>query len=470
VKDKFNNALIHGNFEVLHTGHIRLFVYAKEISSELIVALCIAGLDELEIERRLTSLRTITLIDKILTFTDLAEMIVENRPDAIIKGREFADLENIEEVIASEYGGRVIFSSGGEDTLQTTALPKLLSHTSIITDSTISFLERNDITLSKLHETISSFRDFKILVVGDVILDEFIECVPTGLSQESSSLVARPLWSKYYIGGAGIIASHCSSLGAKAALLTILGDDKEADEIRKFCTKFGVFLHEISDSKHPTVLKQRFRNQQQTLFRLNRFRQDGIAKQIRKEFEVEFKRIINDFDAVIFADFSYGVFDTEDVNILVKIARAKGVFVSADSQTSSQIGNLSRFAGANLICPTEREARIEIRDQDGLIVLSNKLLSLMGSDFIFLKLGPDGVLINGKNLKTDHIPALNESPVDVSGAGDSLLAASTLAFAAKVEPSTAAFIGSLAAAIQVSRPGNVPILNQEMIDLIDTLD
>jgi sugar/nucleoside kinase (ribokinase family) len=93
----------------------------------------------------------------------------------------------------------------------------------------------------------------------------------------------------------------------------------------------------------------------------------------------------------------------------------------------------------------------------------------MNSEFIFLKLGADGVILNGKNLKTDHIPALNENPIDVSGAGDSLLAASTLAFAAQEIASTAAFIGSLAAAVQVSRPGNVPVSNREILDLIDGL-
>jgi cytidyltransferase-like protein len=321
VKDKFENALVHGNFEILHTGHIRLFVYAKELAPELIVALCTAGLDDAEIERRLLNLRSVPLIDKLITFTNLEEMIVANRPDAIIKGREFAELENIEEEIASAYGGRVIFSSGGEDTLQTSALPDLLSRTNVLAGSTINYLNRHNISVGRLRETIVKFQDLRILVVGDVILDEYIECVPTGLSLESSALVARPLWSKYYLGGAGIIAAHCSSLGAQAKLLTILGEDKEAHVIRNFCREFQVSVLEIHDLNHPTVLKQRFRSRQQTLFRLNRFRQEGLSKEIRKLFKDKFKSVICNFDAVIFADFSYGVFDTEDVSELVKFAR-----------------------------------------------------------------------------------------------------------------------------------------------------
>jgi rfaE bifunctional protein kinase chain/domain len=470
MNNKNDSALIHGNFEILHTGHVRLFVYAKEIASELIVALCISGLDDLEIERRISSLRSIPLIDKLITFKDLTDMIKVNKPDVIVKGKEFAGIENIEERITSEYGGKVIFSSGGDDMLQATALPNLKSNSNVLIGSTKSFLHRNKISAIKLRETVAKFQELKILVVGDVIVDEYVECTPTGLSQESPTLVARPLWSKSYLGGAGIIAAHCASLGAKSSLLTILGDDKEAKIIRESCIDYKVDLIEIHDLNHPTVLKQRFRNQHQTLFRLNRFRQDGISKQIRRELMEKFEDAISNFDAVIFADFSYGVFDMEDAKKFVQLARDEGVFTSADSQTSSQIGNLGRFAGANLICPTEREARLEIRDQDGLIVLSQKLMYQMKSEYIFLKLGPDGVLINGRNLKTDHVPALNENPIDVSGAGDSLLAASTLAFAAKEEASSAAFLGSLAAAIQVSRQGNVPLTTQELFDLIEGLD
>jgi len=470
VKHRSRKALIHGNFEILHTGHVRLFFYAKEVASELVVALCIQGLDDVEIERRLSSLRAIPVIDDLITFNNIDEMITETKPNVIIKGREFASIENIEEKLISKHGGTVIFSSGGDDLLQTNVLPTLLSHSGKLTNPILNYLNRNKIDLDQLKETINRFPKTKILVVGDVILDEFIECAPTGVSQESSTLVARPLWSKQFLGGAGIVAAHCSSLGAEASLLTILGSDKESESIREFCREFKVKLHEIHDFNHPTVLKQRFKTRQQTLFRLNRFSQEGISKSIRSALYDEFRGIVGKFDAVIFADFSYGLFDTEDVQDLVKYAKGEGVFISADSQSSSQIGNLARFIGANLICPTEREARMEIRDKDGLIVLSQKLMARMDSEFIFLKLGSDGLLINGTGIKTDHIAALNENPLDVSGAGDSLLAISTLAFAAKDKPSVAALLGSLAAAIQVSRSGNIPITNYELIDLINKLD
>lgn len=467
---KLNKVLVHGNFEILHTGHIRLFLYAKEISEKLIVGLCTSGLESEEIRRRLDTLESNPIIDEVVCYFQIEELIGKIRPNAVIKGREFIGVENPEELLLASYGGQLIFSSGDSSVLQSDVSPSLFSKTLITKESTENFLRRNQISLDMLAHTLNTFETKRILVVGDVILDEYVDCVPVGLSQESSTLVAQPLSSKRYLGGAGIIAAHCSSLGAQTTLLTVLGTDSESEIVRTFCNDYKTTLREVRDSNSPTILKQRFVHGKQMLFRLNRFQAQGFSRNIRDELKSQFYNLVEGFDAVIFADFSYGVLNLEDIGDMVIRAKSLGVFVAADSQSSSQIGNLLKFKGANLICPTEHEARIEIRSQDGLIVLSHKLLKLVQSDCIFLKLGADGVIVSGLKFKTDHISAMNENPVDVAGAGDSLIAASTLAFSTGASPYVAAFIGSLAAAIQVSRPGNQPISRSSIATLLDQLN
>jgi sugar/nucleoside kinase (ribokinase family) len=145
-------------------------------------------------------------------------------------------------------------------------------------------------------------------------------------------------------------------------------------------------------------------------------------------------------------------------------------FVAADSQSSSQIGNLGKFEGADLICATEREARLELRnDVDGLAYIANSLRRKLKAVNLFLKLGGDGVLIDGyvkelnREIQTDRLPALNRNPVDVSGAGDSMLALSTLSFASGADIYQSALVSSLGAAIQISRQGNIPISLAEII-------
>ena len=138
----------------------------------------------------------------------------------------------------------------------------------------------------------------------------------------------------------------------------------------------------------------------------------------------------------------------------------------ADSQSSSQTGDISKFKNMTLATPTEREIRLAVNDfESGLVVLAEKLRKESNIKNLFVTLGSEGVLIHAdKNPTrkedcwlTDQIPALNMSPKDVAGAGDSLLIASSMAIALGASVIEGAYIGSLAAALQVGRVGNIPL-------------
>jgi sugar/nucleoside kinase (ribokinase family) len=156
------------------------------------------------------------------------------------------------------------------------------------------------------------------------------------------------------------------------------------------------------------------------------------------------------------------------------VARENGILISADSQTSSQIGNLSQFSGVDLITPTEVEARMELKDQSsGLAIIVEKLRLHMNVASILLKLGSDGVLVHGTDaqgrmMATDAIPSLNPNPVDTSGAGDSMLAAASLALAIERNLSKAGLLGSVTAAVQISRTGNIPIEQANLAYMISS--
>jgi len=147
--------------------------------------------------------------------------------------------------------------------------------------------------------------------------------------------------------------------------------------------------------------------------------------------------------------------------------------MSADSQSSSQIGDVARFRNMDLITPTEREARLSLKNQeDGLVVLAEKLRASAEAKHIMLKLGEDGLLVqtssqNGDGIYTDQVQALNSTPKDVAGAGDSLLITSAMAMAAGANIWEMGLIGSIAAAIQVGRIGNVPLSADEVIRAIE---
>jgi len=145
--------------------------------------------------------------------------------------------------------------------------------------------------------------------------------------------------------------------------------------------------------------------------------------------------------------------------------------MAADSQVSSQTGDVSRFKGMTLLTPTEREARVALNDFiSGLAVISERLIERSRTRNLVITLGTEGALINtlteGQH-QSDRLPAFNPSPKDVSGAGDSFFMASSMALRAGTDVWQASYLGSLAAALQVSRVGNLPLTTAELVTEID---
>jgi rfaE bifunctional protein kinase chain/domain len=335
------------------------------------------------------------------------------------------------------------------------------------------FMQRHKITNSRLLEILKSFKGVNVCVIGDLIVDEFINCHPLGMSQEEPTIVATPIDKKRYLGGAGIVAAHCASLGANTTLLTVRGEDEVGDWSAFKSREYGFELMSLIDSTRPTTLKQRYRSGTQTLLKLTHLRQESISSELERKLLERFKNL-GKIDLVIFSDFSYGVLTTRVAQEVLDIAKKTNIFVASDSQSSSQTGDLSRFKASDLITSTEREARLELKDENsGLVVLAEKLRLEIDASNLLLKLGSDGVIIhgtvsNGEIIPTDQVSALNRSIVDTSGAGDSMLAAAALSLTSSATLYEAALLGSIAAAIQVGRLGNTPITTSAFMELLNT--
>lgn len=472
--NKVKKVFVSGKFAVIHSGHIRLFMFAKTIGINLTVALDTEGLDEAEIEWRSSFLKNQEFVDEVVLFkADIEKTILQIKPDIIIKGSEFSSRPNIEKEIVSTYGGELIFSSGStffseRDLLNSDEAISVDYSEKIPKD----FLKRNGISLSEITKQILKFNTVKVCVIGDIIIDEYINCHPLGMSREEPNIVVTPIDSQKFLGGAGIVAAHTVGLGATTNLITITGKDEAGLWAVSKAAEYGITIQSIEDKTRPTNLKQRYKAGLQTLLKVSHLSQDVVSDNIQDQIINKFEKIATDTDLLILSDFSYGVLTKEVTTELIKIAKLKGLVIAADSQTSSQLGDLSQFANVDLITPTETEARLELKDQkSGLAVIADKLRNKINSKSIIIKLGADGLVINGVKsdgtlLNLDALPSLNQNPIDVSGAGDSLLAASSLAITIENNLAKASLIGSLAAAIQIGRIGNIPIEKEKIISLI----
>ena len=419
---------------------------------------------------RLEGVRSNVFVTESLLIDEPVEEVIERlRPDFVVKGKEHETRPNPELEVLSRYGGQLVFSSGEAVFSSVDLIRKdLMPIGRTVGPPPVEFLSRHGIDPSGVVSKINEFLALRVCVIGDLIVDEYLTCDPLGMSQEDPTLVVTPIDTQRFLGGSGIVAAHAAGLGAKTHYLSVSGNDEIGNYARGELDRLGVDAKLLVDETRPTTLKQRFRADGKTLLRVSHLHQGAVAAVAQEELLRRFSSVVPDCQLVVFSDFNYGCLPQSLVDDLVEVGREHGVMMAADSQSSSQIGDVSRFRGMQLLTPTEHEARVSLRNQqDGLVVLAEKLREDSQADNIILKLGSEGVLLHLESptgvAETDRIPALNLSPRDPTGGGDALLVATAMAMAVGSTPWEASYIGAVAAAVQVSRTGNIPLTQVELI-------
>ena len=173
------------------------------------------------------------------------------------------------------------------------------------------------------------------------------------MSHEDGTVVSTPLKKNYYLGGAGIVASHVKKLGSKCDFYSVLGNNKEAKIVKKFLSKSKINCNIFEDPGRLTTLKQRFKTINTNLLRLNTYSTNEISLNIQDKIFKMFEKNVAKYD-VIFSDFNYGCLPQRLVEKIIKVSK-NNITITADSQSSSQLGNISRYHNTKLITPTEEK-------------------------------------------------------------------------------------------------------------------
>ena len=470
---------VHGNFNIVHPGHLRLLRFASECGDYLVVGVLSDRVTPgaiLKQAPRLDGVAAISWVNHAFILDEAPEdFIAKLRPAVVVKGSEHKSVDNPELAAVKSYGGQLLFGSGDTSfsSLELIRNEKdFVNHSSIIRPT--EFIERHGLSGLELRSVLDRMTSLKVCVIGDTIVDEYVQCDPLGMSQEDPTIVVAPIMTDKFIGGAGIVAAHARHLGAQSVdFISVIGDDDSGKYAADKLNSYGVTPHLLIDDSRPTTLKQRYRVGNKTLLRVSHLRQHRISETLQQRAIRHIHQVISKADLVVFSDFNYGVLTQQLVDEVAEECQRRNIMMVADSQSSSQVGDVSRFKGAALLTPTEREARIALGNyEDGLVVIADKLRRKANAENVVITLGAEGILVHAKVTQkgqwhTDRLEALNLAPKDPAGAGDCLLVCTAMAMALGRSIWESLYLGSLAAACQVGRIGNTPLSADELRVEID---
>lgn len=480
---KKTSIMCHGNFDLVHPGHIRHLLYAKSKADLLIVSITgdnfVNKIKKSQIipeNLRAHNLASLEMVD--FVFIDFNETPLNNlkiiKPNFFIKGYEYQNEKNpntIQEInVVKKYGGNTIFSPG--DIVFSSSVLKTRNESRLSLDKIKNILLSHKTDLFKISNVLKKIPEIKVHIIGDTIVDVYHDCTLLGQTNKTPTFSIKRNTSQEYIGGAAIVAKHFKKLGALVTFTTVVGDDKYKKKILADLKSNNIKTNIIVDKMRPTTVKERFWVENNKLLQV-----DTVDNVIISEDKVN---LISNYlkqkcDLLVFSDFRHGIFNSSTIKKYLEVVKKIKTIKIADSQVSNRWGNITDFKLFDIIFPNEKEARFSLGDQDSPIrPLGEKLLKYSQSKNVVLKLGEKGLMTFKKSgLKPRDfysIDSFAENIVDTVGSGDALLATTSLFYYITKNIVVSSLIGSMSAAIECTKKGNIPTTKLELLNFIEKIN
>ena len=485
LNSKKITVLCHGCFDIVHPGHLRHLQYAKSKSDILIVSVTADRFISKGTHRphipekmRAENLAAYEIVDYVLIDNNEKplSLLKEIKPTFFAKGFEYnargltqATKEEIK--VVRSYNGKMLFTPG--DIVFSSSALLNLSLPNMSVDKLIMLMDAGNISFNKLKKIIKNLKNTKIHVVGDTIIDTFTRTTMIGGQTKTPTLSFLYQNSENYLGGAGIVSKHLEAAGAKVEFTTVLGKDDLKDYVLKDLKNTGIKINAIIDNSRPTTEKNTIVNQNYRLLKIDKLDNRPIDEKI-------LKKIINFIEKsssknIIFSDFRHGIFNSQSIP-LMNSSVSDFSFKAADSQVASRWGNILEYKDFDLITPNEKEARFALADQDGTVKdIACELNRATNCKNIILKLGEKGIYSLSSSDNEDDsydfsIDSFCNNLIDPVGAGDALLAYSSLAFINTKSIIASSIIGVIAASLECEYDGNIPITSEDVIKRLDEIE
>lgn len=310
-------------------------------------------------------------------------------------------------------------------------------------------------------------KNVRVLVVGDLMLDEYLWGKAERISPEAPVQVVEVTREDVRLGGAGNVINNLVDLGCKVTALSVIGGDDNGALLQHAFTGKGVDVSGVfEDPMRSTSKKTRVVAANQQIVRIDRETKDGISAEFEDRIIEFVKARDSEFQVILVSDYAKGVVTPRILAGIIEVARRANLPVAIDPKGS----DYTKYRGASILTPNRKEAEIAsgiaITDNESLKEAARALLGQVELDAILVTRSEKGMSLFSRGSEEVHIPTVAREVYDVTGAGDTVLAVLGLALACGMNFADAARLANVAAGIAVGKIGTSTVAPAEIIDAV----
>ena len=319
--------------------------------------------------------------------------------------------------------------------------------------------------LPRLRRLVSGFPGQRVLVVGDLMLDQYIRGSVSRISPEAPVPVVRVGHENSIPGGAGNVAFNLAALGASVAIVGVVGTDDAGRQLSVMLSSGGIAVSGlVQDAQRVTSQKCRVVAERQQVVRYDRETSGPMSHDTENRLIEQMRAAMETAEAVILSDYGKGVLSPRVLKAGIAFARKQGLPVTVDPK----IEHFKQYVGVTCVTPNLNEAwggmrRDQKPGREELERLGRDIIKTLRSESVLITRGPDGMSLFKRDGKILHIPTQAREVFDVTGAGDTVISTFTLALAAGARLEDAASVSNHAAGIVVAKLGTATVSPGELL-------
>jgi D-beta-D-heptose 7-phosphate kinase/D-beta-D-heptose 1-phosphate adenosyltransferase len=325
-----------------------------------------------------------------------------------------------------------------------------------------------------LQQAVTCFEKVRILVIGDVIVDQFIWGTVSRISPEAPVPVVNVKREELLLGGSANVLKNVYSLGGTGSLCGIIGNDVMGEQLADLVCKLPAPVDGLVRGSRPTTVKARVVAQGQQVVRFDREKAGVPSKRPLGEMIDYLEKHLADFDAVIVSDYSKGVINEP---LMIRLHQLRRDILNSEGRNLPLVvdpkpANLHRFVGATVVTPNNHEASlmsgIEIHNDQELLVAARHIKEDIGCEAVLITRGESGMALLKEDDQLVTIPTMAKEVYDVTGAGDTVAATLALGLGAGCSISEAAVMANHAAGIVVGKIGTASVTASELCEALQS--